>query len=78
MVSGLLRNPSLISISVGYGLLGSPCCHVNGAHTALEAEILCEYLISSSDETGLPFALSIESNFCFAWKIAVDNTVSAS
>ena len=78
IVSGLPKKPSLISMSVGYGRLGSPCCHVRGAHAAFDAEIRWEYLIKSSDDTGFLFARSIESSFCFAWKMAVDKTVSAS
>lgn len=38
--------PSLISMSVGYGLLGSPCCHVRGAQIAFEALILFKKNIS--------------------------------
>ena len=78
IVSGLPKKPSLISISVGYGRLGSPCSHVRGAQTAFDAEIRWAYLMSSSEGTGFSFALSIESSFCLAWKIAVDKSVSAS
>lgn len=42
--SDLPKNPSLISISVGYGRLKSPCCHVNGALIAFEALILWKNL----------------------------------
>lgn len=40
VTSDFPKNPNRISISVGYGLRKSPCCHVNGALIAFEALIL--------------------------------------
>lgn len=59
------------TLPVGYGRLGSPGCQFSGAQIASDELIRCAYLISSSEDTGLLLAFSMESNFCLAWKFAV-------
>ena len=64
--SGRARKPRRISMSVGYGRRGSPCCQFSGADTAFEALMRWPYLIRSSAGTGIFFARSIDDNFSFA------------